>query len=187
MKPDAAAINQQIDAIWIAFRDQVGEAFRAAYEVDEGAGLSPAWQQVCARWSVALITEPERQQVRAAQRPLRGAAVMELQEVVSRIVGLHRPAVRRIDPWDAGAAVESKHQRLLNLIDRTENELLQAYRDAVLPKAAGMFANVFTGASPGPKPANTGPATYTITCRWCGAPRLSVRDLMCGYCDQSLV
>jgi hypothetical protein len=187
MKPDAAAINQQIDAIWIAFRDQVGEAFRAAHEVAEPAGRSPAWQQVCARWNVALISDAERQQVRAAQRPLRGAAVMELQEVTSRIVGLHRAAVKRIDPWDAGAAVESKHQRLVNLIDRTESELLQAYRDAVLPKAAGMFANVFVGTSGSPRPATQGASSYTITCRWCGAPRLSARDLMCGYCDQSLV
>ncbi|MFH2007166.1 MAG: hypothetical protein ABI333_11315 [bacterium] len=187
MKRDAAAISQQIDGIWIQFRAQLGDAFKTAYEVEEGAGSSAAWQALCAQWNVALISEEERRQVRAAQKPLRGAPAMELLAVTKNIVSLHRIALKKIDAWDVGQGVESKYDRLMALLERTDNELLTAYRNAVLPKQGGMFGNVFVGAQPGAKPASTAPAVVTLTCRGCGAPRLSAKDFTCAYCDQQLV
>ena len=75
-------VIEQIDAIWVRFREQIAEAYKAAYEVDEPAGNSPAWQALWARWGVEHISDTERAQVIAAQKPLRGAPAMELVAVV---------------------------------------------------------------------------------------------------------
>ena len=187
MKPEHEALNQQIDAIWIQLRTDLGHAFNAAYAVEEPAGVSPDWQAHCPYWGVAHISEEERLQVRAAQKPLRGAAAMEFLGVIKAIVTRHRIATKKLNTWDTHSAIEAKHSRLLNLLDRTDNELITAYRTAVLPKPGGMFAHAMAGAGAGPKPAQTGPSITTLSCRGCGAPRLSARDLICAYCDQKLV
>lgn len=187
MKPEHEALNQNIDAIWIQFRADIGQAFNAAYAVEEPAGVNPAWQAMCQHWGVAHISDEERQQVIAAQKPLRGATAIEFLGVVKAIVKTHRVATKRLDTWDTHSAVEAKHTRLSNLLDRTDSELITAYKTAVLPKPGGMFAHALAGAGAGPKPAQTGPTTTTLSCRGCGAPRLSARDLVCAYCDQSLV
>lgn len=172
-------LGAQLDAIWVRFREQVAEAFAAAHGIDEPAGVSPAWQDLCQRHGVALISNTERQQVLAAQRPTRGAAAMELQPVIKSICREHRIACKKIDVWDAGSAVEFKHQSLLSLVERTETELLDAYRGAVLPKPGGMFAHVFSG---GPTPAAQSTKASAITCKACGGPRLGDKDYNCAYC-----
>jgi len=187
MKPSDEALNAQIDAIWVQLRSDVGQAFDAAYAVTDPAGLDPAWQTTCQRWGVAHISDEERQQVRAAQKPLRGASAIEFLGVVKAIVKTHRIATKRLDTWDAHSAIEAKHSRLSSLLDRTDSELITAYKGAVLPKPGGMFAHAMAGAATGSKPAQAGPTTSTLRCRGCGAPRLSTADLICAYCDQRLV
>lgn len=187
MKPSDEALNGQIDAIWIQFRADIGQAFNAAYAVEEPAGVTPDWQAMCQHWGVAHISDDERQQVRAAQKPLRGASAIEFLGVVKAIVKTHRIATKKLDSWDAHSTIEAKHTRLRSLLDRTDNELITAYKTAVLPKPGGMFAHAMAGAGAGPKPAQTGPTTSTLSCRGCGAPRLSTTDLICAYCDQQLV
>jgi len=173
-------LGAQIDAIWIRFREQIAEAFTTAHAIGEPAGTSAAWQELCRRHEVAPISDTDRQQVIAAQRPTRGAPAMELQPVVKAICRENRIACKKIDVWDAGSAVEFKHQSLMSLIERTETELLNAYRGAVLPKAGGMFAHVFSG---GPTPAASHTTSVAaITCKACGGPRLSDKDYNCAYC-----
>jgi hypothetical protein len=172
-------LSAEIDAIWIRFREQVAEAFTTAHDVAEPAGTSAAWQALCERHGAPLISDAERMQVLAAQRPLRGVPAMELQPVVKAICREHRIACKKIDVWDAGSSVESKHQSLMSLIERTETELLTAYRGAVLPKPGGMFAHVFSGGAPAAQQTTRATA---ITCKACGGPRLSDRDLTCAYC-----
>ncbi len=172
-------LSAQIDGVWIRFREQIAEAFATAHAIEEPAGSSPQWQALCQRHGAPLISDQERMQVVAAQKPLRGAPAMELQPAIKAICREHRIACKKIDVWDAGSALEFKHQSLMSLIDRTENELLTAYRGAVLPKPAGMFAHVVSGGAPA--------ATHTtraaaITCRACGGPRLGDKDLTCAYC-----
>jgi hypothetical protein len=176
---------EQLDGIWVQFRAAITEAFSTAYAVDSPAGVSPEWEALCARYGVALLPDEERQQVLAAQKPLRGAAAMELLAVVKDLCREHRIAVKAIDVWDTGSATEHKHQALLNLIERTERELLDAYRGAVLPKRQGMFGNLFAAGAP-QAPAQVAPAAYTLSCRWCGAPRLSDQDFTCAYCGQQM-
>jgi hypothetical protein len=176
---------EQLDQIWVQFRTAVAEAFRTAHEVEQPAGVTPQWQALCARYGVALLPDEERQQVLSAQRPLRGAAAMELHGVIKELCREHRIATKAIDAWDAGSDVEYKHQALLNLIERTERELLDAYRGAVLPKRQGMFGNLFAAGAPqAAAPVKAG--AYTLSCRWCGAPRLSDKDFTCAYCGQQM-
>lgn len=141
---------EQLDGIWIEFRTAVGEAFRLAYAVDQPAGVTPEWAALCARYGAPHISDEDRQQVLAAQKPLRGAAAMELFAVIKEICRAHRIATKRINTWDAGNKAEWKQQALLNLIERTDRELLGAYRNAVLPKRQGMFGNLFAAGAPGP-------------------------------------
>ncbi len=185
MTSQEKVIERQLDTIWVQLRTDIAQAFDAAYSVEEPAGLSSDWQAQCTRWGVEHISEQERQQVRAAQKPLRGAAVMELLGVIKAIVTRHRIEAKKIDTWEAQSAVDARRNRLLSLLDRTDDELITAYRTAVLPRPGGMFAHALAGASP--RPAQTGPSTTTLSCRGCGAPRLSPRDLICAYCDQQLV
>ena len=174
-----AGLEAQIDAIWIRFREQIAESFAAAYAIEEPAGGTPEWQQLCQRYGAQLISDTDRNQVRAAQRPLRGAPAMELQPVVKAICRENRIACKKIDVWDAGSSVEFKHQSLMSLIERTETELLVAYRGAVLPKRTGMFAHVVTSGTPA---AAQSMSASAITCRACGGPRLSDKDFTCAYC-----
>lgn len=179
-------LADQIDEVWIRFRIDVAEAFRTAYEVEEPAGVSMAWQALLARHGQAPIPDEERAQVKAAQRPLRGAAAVELFGITKALCREHRIALKRINVWDAGNAVEHKHQSLLNLIERTEGELLGAYRNAVLPKRQGMFGNVFATGTPQAS-RHTAPSASALTCGGCGAPRLSDKDFMCAYCGQQMI
>lgn len=176
---------EQLDRIWIEFRTAVGEAFRLAYAVDQPAGVTPEWAALCARYGAAHISDEDRQQVLAAQKPLRGAAAMELFAVIKEICRAHRIATKHIDTWDAGNKAEWKQQALLNLIERTDNELLSAYRNAVLPKRQGMFGNIFAAGAP-QAPAAVAPSASTLSCRSCGAPRLSDKDFTCAYCGQQM-
>jgi len=182
-------VIEQIDAIWVRFRERIAEAFDTAYKVEEPAGLTPAWQALCARCGVSHISDTERAQVIAAQRPLRGAAAMELVEVVKFICREHRIQLKKVDTWDAPGGADARHGSLMNLIDRTDKELLTAYRGAVLPKPTGMFGNVFATptATPTATPSTTASAhqsasASTITCKACGGPRLSAQDYSCAYC-----
>lgn len=178
-------LAERIDEVWIRFRAEVAEAFGRAYEVEEPAGTSVAWDELLARNGVSPIGPEERAQVRAAQRPLRGAPALELFPVVQRICKEHRIALKRIDTWDAGSGVEFKHRSLLSLIERTEKELLDAYRNAVLPKRQGMFGNVFAAGAPQPSAFKAASAS-ALTCQWCGAPRLSDKDFQCAFCGQQM-
>lgn len=174
-----AGLEAQIDAIWIRFREQIAAAFAAAYAVEEPAGGSAEWQQLCHRYGAPLISDADRTQVRAAQRPLRGAPAMEMQPIVKAICRENRIACKKIDVWDAGSSTEFKHQSLLSLIERTETELLVAYRGAVLPKRTGMFAHVVAPSAP---TASQSTSASAITCSACGGPRLSDKDFTCAYC-----
>jgi len=178
-------VIEQLDGIWVQFRTAIAEAFRTAYGVETPAGVTPEWQALCARYGAAPLSDEERQQVLSAQKPLRGAAAMELLPVVKEICRTHRIATKKVDTWDHGSQAEWKQQALLNLIERTEKELLDAYRNAVLPKRQGMFGNVFATGTPQPR-AQTAPSANTLSCRWCGAPRLSDKDFTCVYCGQQM-
>ncbi|MCA9694333.1 MAG: hypothetical protein KC636_32405 [Myxococcales bacterium] len=174
--------RQEIDALHDALRQQVTEAFSAAIAVSEGAGQSPAWLKLCARYDVRPLDDEVRDETRAALQPLRGAAVLEFQQVIRAIVRSIRAPLRRVNLFDAPTATEHAHEALLQLLRRTEGELVTAYRNAVLPRATGMFANVFASRQ-GP----SGAKAAAITCQQCGAPRLSVHDLRCAYCGQQLM
>lgn len=176
---------ERINEIWVRFRAALAEAFQAAYAVEAPAGDDPAWAAVRGRYGVAAIPEAERAEVRAAQHPLRGAAAMELRDVVDALCRSTRRETKQIKvDWEDGAA-ERQQTALLSLIERTERELLTAYRNAVLPKRAGMFGNVFATGAPAAAP--RAPAASTISCRGCGAPRLSDRDFQCAYCGQKMI
>jgi hypothetical protein len=174
-------VIEQIDAIWVRFREQIAEAYKAAYEVDEPAGNSPAWQALCARCGVEHISDTERAQVIAAQKPLRGAPAMELVAVVKVLCRENRIRLKKVDTWDASNVADARHGALMNLIDRTDKELLSAYRGEVLPKPTGMFGNVF--ATPSTTASSHQASTASaITCKACGGPRLSPNDYTCAYC-----
>jgi len=171
--------------LWNEFSGQISKIFLVAREVDEPAGTSSAWAGLCERYGVRAISDEERQEVLRAQNPTRGAAVVEFFDVVHRICADHRALVRRTCRGVDDDEVDRQCRRLANLVERTERELVEAYRRAVLPPRQGMFANVFAGSSGAS--ARSGPSAATLTCRHCGAPRLSVDDLECAYCGQKMI
>lgn len=185
MTPKDQERKAHIDAVAVSFREQITGAFNAAHAVEQPAGLTPLWQQWCAHYQVAQIDDQERQQVCAAQRPLRGAAAVEFYEVVRAIVKAHRIALKQINVFNASQPVEAQHEALMLTIERTEKELPAAYRVAVLPKQGGMFANVFAGYKPQDRDAQQ-PKAHALTCSVCGAPRLSERDFTCAYCGENM-
>ena len=166
------------------FVQSIAWAFKEAAAVELGAGSSPGWAQVLAQYEVAEISDEERGQVRAAQRPLRGAPVMELHAVVGAVIQRARTSLFSVDLDGASPEVESSHERLRMLLERTEGELIIAYKRAVLPRRQGMFGNVM--AHHASDAASVGPTAHSLTCNHCGAPRLSDADFQCPYCGQHM-
>jgi len=169
-----------------AFTNAVAGVFDTAHGVEEGAGVSAQWRQYCERYQVSLLDDTERAQVRVAQRPVRGAALMEVQDVITAVVKEYRIALKGINVWDAPREVELFHEKFLTLLERTSNEFLSAYKKAVLPKPAGMFANVFS-AQQTVSQSPSSPTAVTLRCKNCSAPRLNDRDFVCAYCDEQMV
>ena len=163
----------------------LAETFDTAYAIDEPAGSSSAWESVCARWSVTMLPMVEREQIRAGQRPLRGAPIVEVREVVVAIVFAARHSLRTVDTFDDDAA-DAEKDRLLRLTQRAESELVDAYSRAVLPKRRGMFANATAHVAPGPAAAPQTAAAHSLRCRHCGAPRFSDKDFECVFCGQQM-
>lgn len=161
------------------------EAFDTAYAIDQPAGASEPWALICARWGVALLPEDERAQIRAGQRPLRGAPIVEVREVVVAIVFAARHSLRNLDAFDDDEADKEK-DRVLRLTQRVENDLVDAYSRAVLPKRKGMFANATAHVDPAGTAPATGVSAHSLRCRSCGAPRFSDKDLVCAFCDQPM-
>lgn len=179
--------QQKVEEIRDWFSQSIQHVFETAYGIEEPAGTSEGWQAVCAQYGVTPIDDEERQQVRAAQKPTRGAPVMELGPVVEEICRQGRVALNRIDVWEAPQEAKTLHERLGNLFSRTNNELVGAYKKAVLPKpAGGMFGNVFASHDPSKK-AKSGPSAHTLRCKTCGAPRLSDQDFTCAFCQNEMV
>ncbi len=169
------------------FSQSVTWIFREATAVTEPAGGSPGWAQVLATYEVAAISDQERQQVRAAQRPERGAPVMEVHAVITAVARRARAALKGLDMWDAPPDEESHLDQSMMLIERTERELITAYKLAVLPKRqGGMFGNVMANHDPAGAAATSGPRAHSLTCVHCGAPRLSEQDFECPYCGNHM-
>ena len=165
---------------WVS--QSVAGVFREAIGIDEPAGSSPGWQTMCAHMGVALIDAPTRQQIIANQKPLRGAPIMEVAEVMKVVVLQAKRSLAVVDPG-MGGAVESTHEKLRMLIERTEQEALGAYKRAVLPKRRGMFDHVLDHKKDAPAFAG---GTHILTCKTCGAPQLKEQEFTCPFCGNHM-
>jgi len=181
-----ASRQQRLEELGDWFARSIRTVFETAYAIEEPAGVSDAWRAVCEQHGVTPIDDEERQQVRAAQRPLRGAPVMEMVPIVSEICRQGRVALNRIDVWEEGQEAKTLHERLGNLFGRTDRELVGAYKKAVLPKPGGMFANVLASHDPSKK-TKGGASAHSLRCKTCGAPRLNDEDFTCAFCDNPMV
>lgn len=162
--------------------EEVARAFDAAYDIEEPAGSSEAWHATCARWGVAPIGEVERAEVRSALRPLRGAAIPEVQAVAEELAREVRVEARRVSTFDVPRDVEAAHEKLLRACDRMPADVVAAYRAAVLPKRQGMFGNVMKHHDPAQKSRYESPTAHAMRCTTCGAPRLSAQGFECEFC-----
>ncbi len=158
--------------------------FREAIAIEQPAGSSPTWLQACQFHGVPPLSDAERDEVRRAQSPLRGAPVMELSQMVTSVVRQAHQSLRAV-VRDDSPAVESALEKLKMLLDRTEREAVDAYKRAVLPKRQGMFANVLAHHDAGASTAFSGGA-HTLLCGTCGAPRLNDRDFNCPFCGNHM-
>jgi hypothetical protein len=161
---------------WIA--QSIAGVFREALAIEDPAGSSPGWQTLCAQMGVPPLDADEREQVRAAQKPLRGAPILELAEVMKVVVRQARKSLALVDS-SQGGAVESGYEKLRMLLDRTERECVDAYKRAVLPRRRGMFDHVLDHQSKTPAFAG---GTHILCCRTCGAPQLLEREFVCPFC-----
>ncbi len=174
---------QALNLLHQQLREQVTRIFTTAYAIEQGAGLSPAWVQLCQEYGVTPLDDQQRRETWAALRPLRGAAVAEFKDTVAAAVASIRKPLRKLERNLLPEPVQRSAESLAKLLERTEHELVTAYRGAVLPKSGGMFANVFAANR------QTGPAqgeAQALTCLQCGAPRLNTRDFNCAYCGQHI-
>ena len=167
------------------FAQSLAAIFREALAIDEPAGCTPAWQQACVYHSVPIMSDEEREQVRRLQKPLRGAAVMELSQMVTSVVRQARGSLHAV-PNDGSQAAETALDQLRMLLDRTEREAVEAYKRAVLPKRQGMFGNVLAHHDDSASSPVAVPSTHTLCCRTCGAPRLNDQDFNCPFCGNHL-
>ncbi|MEM9193597.1 MAG: hypothetical protein AAGF12_30765 [Myxococcota bacterium] len=177
---------QEIAALREDLRRKTAEAFDTAFSVAEGAGVSPEWAAVCQRYGVMLVSDEERLQIRAAQRPERGAAVLEFSQVVEELVRSVRIPLKKIDNFDCPNQVEVEYDKLMNLLRQVKDELVTAYRGAVLPQRKGMFGNVMMHHDPSKSP-KLGGTAHALRCRNCGAPRLNKTDFICAFCGAQMV
>lgn len=166
-----------------ALGEAVARAFDAACAIEEPAGSSDAWREVCARWGVTPASEAERAEVRAALSPLFGAPVPDVQAVARAIAREMRVEARRMSTFDVPREVEAAHDQLLRACDRLADELVVAYRALVLPKRRGMFANVMQHHDPEAKSRYEKPMAHAMRCTTCGAPRLKEDEFACAFCS----
>lgn len=166
----------------------VTQIFDTAYGVDEPAGVTPEWLSLLAYYGVSPISEAERVEVRAAQRPERGAALMEVSQLVAILAKWARREAKRIDVdiIDDPSEVQIMHERLVRLADRVANELDIAYRGAVLPKRKGMFANATAHHDPKHNAGWVKPLAHAFKCQTCGAPRLKAGEDTCPFCGNPM-
>lgn len=171
-----------LDALrqWLA--QSLAAIFREAFAIEQPAGSSPNWLQACQFHGVPPLSDAERDEVRRAQSPLRGAPVMELSQMVGSVLRQARRSLHAVPPDDSPAA-ESAHEKLRMLLDRSEREVVDAYKRAVLPKRQGMFANVRAHHVAG---ASFAGGSHTLCCGNCGAPRLAERDFNCPFCGNHM-
>ncbi len=179
-------LSERIDEVQSELRALVTEAFDVAYAIEEPAGTSDAWDAICARFAIERLEPSQRPGVLATQRPHRGAPVFELHNVAKTIEAQSRRALKKIDVWDAPGPVERAHESLRRFIERMPDELLSAYKKAVLPERKGMFANVLTHQTAG-KGQPTGGSAHALRCTTCGAPRLDAESFECGFCGNDMV
>lgn len=178
-----------MDEIHASLTREITQVFDAAFAVEEPAGTSPDWDSLLERYGVSSIAEQERGEIRAHQKPTRGAPVMELREVArSLCFRARREAKRvRVDIIDDPPELRVLHGRLLGLVDRVEKELDLAYRGAVLPARGGMFANVLAHHDASArKPHWASGVAVAFKCKNCGAPKLTKSDTECPFCGRSL-
>jgi rubrerythrin len=174
-----------LQALRAWFAQNMAAIFREALAIDEPAGHSPAWQQACAYHQVPLMSDEEREQVRRLQKPIRGAAVMELSQMVSSVVRQARSSLHAV-PNDGSQEAETALDQLRQLLDRSEQQSVDAYKRAVLPKRKGMFGNVLAHHDDDAPAAMATPSTHTLCCRTCGAPRLNDQDFNCPFCGNHM-
>ena len=158
--------------------------FREALAIEQPAGSSPGWLAACQYHRIAPIDEAERETIRRGQKPLRGAPVMELSQMVTSVVRQARQTLHAVPSYGSPAG-ESALEQLRILLDRVDREVVEAYKLAVLPKRQGMFGNVLAHHQESSTP-SAAPSAHVFTCRTCGAPRLSPRDFNCPFCGNHM-
>lgn len=180
---------QRVDFLTTTLRDGITQIFDTAIAVDDPAGTSPEWDALRTHYGVSAISDEERAQVRAAQNPTRGAALMELSQTVKSLIFWTRREGKRCDPdiIDDPPELRVAHARLMGLVDRVDGELDMAYRAAVLPARGGMFANALAHHDANaPKPKWHKSQAMAFKCKNCGAPKLSKSDTECPFCGNPL-
>lgn len=178
-------MTAELEQLHAWFARAIGAAFCEALAIPEPAGGSPAWARACDEHGVPLISEQARAEVRAAQRPIRGAPVMELAQVVTAIVGATRAHLEHVAV--AAPAEIARRDGLRRLLERADREVIEAYKRVVLPRRAGMFANVLAHHDASARaPALGVPGADALLCQTCGAPRLGDRDLECAFCGNHM-
>jgi hypothetical protein len=178
----AGSAGERVEALRHRFGEEVARAFDAACAVEEPAGSSAAWLELCARWGVAPLDDAERAQVRAALSPLFGAPAPELHAVAAAIAREIRVSTRKISTFDVPRDVEAAHERLLAACDRLADDLVSAYRALVLPKRRGMFANVMKHHDASAKSVYESPMAHSMRCNTCGAPKMGEQGFECVFC-----
>jgi hypothetical protein len=178
--------TEQLDQLESWLGRAVGDAYAAALEVPEPAGMTPAWRAVLDNAGVSPAPDEDRRRAATATKMLRGAPVDELYEVLDKLKKDAGKRLEKIEFPDDNAG-QRRWRRLQGVIDGMRDETVAAYRKQVMPKkTGGMFAAALASAKAkqgvAAAPQRTGEA-FVMRCEKCGAPRLKNDDFVCEYCD----
>jgi hypothetical protein len=188
------AVQENLDGLQQWLGATVGSVLQTALAVDAPNGTSAEWQAILKAFEVAAMPEDERARVRAISPTTRGVPVQEVYDVLFVVVKRAGVALENIrimmldmdidDP--ESDAQERQFDRLRSLADRLLGDTMTKYKSVVMPKRS-MFALAREAAARKQEPmGKVQSSAFVLTCRYCGAPRINDKELVCDFCGTRL-
>jgi hypothetical protein len=188
------AVQENLDGLQQWLGSTVGSVLHTALAVEEPSGTSAEWQSILKAFEVPAMPGDERARVRTISPTQRGVPVQEVYDVLVVVVKRAGAALENLrimmldmdidDP--ESDAQERQFDRLRSLADRLVNDTMNKYKSVVMPKRS-MFALAKAAAAKKDAPMGKVQSTaFVLTCRYCGAPRINDKELVCDFCDTKL-
>lgn len=188
------AVQDNLDGLQQWLGATVGSVLNTALAIEAPNGASAEWHAILKTFEVPPMPEDERARVQTISPTERGAPVQEIYDVLVVVVKRAEAALENIngmildmDIDDPDSDAQERHfERLRSLVDRLVNDTMSKYKSVVMPKRS-MFALAKAAAAKKQAPmGKVQSSAFVLTCRYCGAPRINDKELVCDFCDARL-